>query len=73
MKRLEKRIAELEAEVKDLRKQLLELALRGPAVITVPTPAPAAPIYPYYPPVIVPRTPDFSPYQPIITWGSQTN
>lgn len=59
------RIKKLEDEVVELRKQLLDMALRQPVVITVPLNPAVAPTLPYYPSPVYP--------QPFITWGTSTD
>ena len=54
------RIKKLEDEVVELRKQLLDVALRQPVVITVPlNPAVAPTQTPYYPSPVYPHDPPF--------------
>jgi hypothetical protein len=55
IKQLEKQVADLRAEVQELRRQLLELALRptvAPQPIFVPQPAPAPQPFPWTPTII---------------------
>lgn len=61
-KQMANRIQELEREVKELREQILTLALRHPSVVTVPVVNPQ----PYSQPYIQP----FIPYSPTITGGN---
>ena len=62
------RIKKLEDEVVELRKQLLDMALRQPVVIMVPlNPAVAPTQAPYYPSPVYPHNP------PYITWGTLTD
>jgi len=66
------RIKKLEDEVVELRKQLLDVALRQPAVIMVPFNPVVAPTQtPYYPDPVYPHNHPFNP--PSITWGNSTD
>jgi hypothetical protein len=55
IRQLEKQVADLRAEVQELRRQLLDLALRpamAPQPIFVPQPTPAPQPFPWAPTVI---------------------